>query len=470
MKRLITILLVLVLVSAFVVPFSVKAQNYKPVALMQLKINSENFNVDGLDMKFLPRGSAPLLIKEITYIPVRGVVEAAGGTVGWASKERKVTISLNDKSLNLYIDDPVAEVNGSKVKISDNSDVEPIIVNSRTLIPAEFLIKSLGGTFDLNKATNNIDITLNKHLIQVIDATGRKVMVPKKIYKIVSLYPMSSQLLFPLKSEDKLIATPRGKVVNLNNFVKVFPNAKNLPDASDFRDPNVETILSYKPDLVITTYQTPIKKLEEAGIPVVLLNLESPQLMLKSIQFLGNILGKYEQARQALIYFNEKLNYIKDKTISVNKKATVYIAGANILTTFGGDFYQTYLADLAGALSISKDLKGGKVNVSVEQILLWNPDYIVLASYCADSVDDVLNNPKLKDLKAVKNKNVFRMPSYILSYDLPTPESILGIMWLSDKLYPQIVNFDIEKEARDFYQKVYNFNIPEEDLKAVIGG
>ena len=470
MKRLITILLVLVLVSAFVVPFSVKAQNYKPVALMQLKINSENFNVDGLDMKFLPRGSAPLLIKEITYIPVRGVVEAAGGTVGWVSKERKVTISLNDKSLNLYIDVPVAEVNGSKVKISDNSDVEPIIVNSRTLIPAEFLIKSLGGTFDLNKATNNIDITLNKHLIQVIDATGRKVMVPKKIYKIVSLYPISSQLLFPLKSEDKLIATPRGKVVNLNNFVKVFPNAKNLPDASHFRDPNVETILSYKPDLVITTYQTPIKKLEEAGIPVVLLNLESPQLMLKSIQFLGNILGKYEQARQALIYFNEKLNYIKDKTISVNKKATVYIAGANILTTFGGDFYQTYLADLAGALSISKDLKGGKVNVSVEQILLWNPDYIVLASYCADSVDDVLNNPKLKDLKAVKNKNVFRMPSYILSYDLPTPESILGIMWLSDKLYPQIVNFDIEKEARDFYKNVYNFNIPPEDLKAVIGG
>ncbi|PIV56143.1 MAG: hypothetical protein COS15_02125 [Caldiserica bacterium CG02_land_8_20_14_3_00_36_38] len=277
-------------------------------------------------------------------------------------------------------------------------------------------------------------------------------------------------ILFPLKSEDKLIATPRGKVVNLNNFVKVFPNAKNLPDASHFRDPNVETILSYKPDLVITTYQTPIKKLEEAGIPVVLLNLESPQLMLKSIQFLGNILGKYEQARQALIYFNEKLNYIKDKTISVNKKATVYIAGANILTTFGGDFYQTYLADLAGALSISKDLKGGKVNVSVEQILLWNPDYIVLASYCADSVDDVLNNPKLKDLKAVKNKNVFRMPSYILSYDLPTPESILGIMWLSDKLYPQIVNFDIEKEARDFYKNVYNFNIPPEDLKAVIGG
>jgi hypothetical protein len=43
-------------------------------------------------------------------------------------------------------------------------------------------------------------------------------------------------------------------------------------------------------------------------------------------------------------------------------------------------------------------------------------------------------------------------------------------MWLSNKIYPQIVNFDIEKEARDFYQKVYNFDIPQEDLRLITGG
>jgi iron complex transport system substrate-binding protein len=331
-------------------------------------------------------------------------------------------------------------------------------------------VESLAGTLSEDPTTHVFNVTFEKPLIQVIDATGRKVMVPKKIYKIVSLYPMLSQLLFTVKSEDALIATPKGVVINDVNFAKVFPQAKDLPDASSFKDPNVETILSYKPDLVITTYQTQIKKLEEAGIPVVLLNLESPALMLKSIQFLGNILGKEDTARQSLIYFNEKLNYIKSKTSTINKKATVYIAGANIFMTFGEDFYQTYLTELAGAESVSKNLKGGKVAVSAEQLLLWNPDYIVLTSYCSDSVSDVLNNPKLKDLKAIKSKRVFRMPSYILAYDLPAPESILGIMWLSNAIYPQIVNFDIAKEARDFYQKVYNFNIPPEDLKAVIGG
>lgn len=470
MKRVLSTLLILAVFSTFFVTIPAKAQGYTPTTSIQLKINSENFIVDGFDMKFIPGDSKPVIINGVPYVPVRGIVEAVGGTVGWVSKERKVTVLVNNNSLDLYIDNPVANVNGSKVRISDNINIKPTIINSRTLIPLEFLVESLKGKVLTDQVNDQIDVILNKQLIQVIDVTGRKVLVPKKIYKIVSLYPMSTQLLFPLKSEDKLISTPAGKVTDFNNFAKVLPDAKNLPDASDFRDPNIETILSYKPDLIITTYQTPIKKLEEAGLPVVLLNQESPQLLLKSIQFLGNILGKYEEARQSLIYFNEKLNYIKGKTGIINKKATLYIAGANILTTFGGDFYQTCLAELAGAISVSKELKGGKVNVSAEQILLWNPDYIVLASYCADSVDDVLNNPKLKDLKAVKNKNVFRIPSYILSYDLPTPESILGIMWLSDKLYPQIVNFDIEKEARDFYQKVYDFNIPEEDLKAVIGG
>jgi len=467
MKRLLSVLLVLSLVSVFVIPFSAKAQGYKPVAIIQLKMNSENFNVDGFNMKFNPSGSKPLIINGIAYVPLRGIIEAVGGNAGWASNERKVTISLNDSSLNLYINNPIAEVNGSKVYISDNADVKPIILNSRTLIPLEFLVKTFNGSVHVE--TDNINIILYKQLVQVADVTGRKVMVPKKIYKIVSLYPMATQLLFSLRSEDKLIATPRGKVVNDVNFTKVFPDAKSLPEASDFREPNIETILSLKPDLVITTYQTPIKKLEEAGIPVVLLNFESPQLMLKSIQFLGNILGQYEEARQALLYFNEKLEYIKDKTSIINKKATLYIAGANILTTFGGDFYQTYLIDLAGGVSVSKDLKGGKVNVSAEQILLWNPDYIVLTSYCSDTVNDVLDNPKLKDLKAIKNRDVLRMPSYILAYDLPAQESILGIMWLSNKVYPQIVDFDIAKEAIDFYKRVYDFNVPQEDLRFITG-
>lgn len=470
MKRFFVFLFILSLVAVFFVPTGAKAQGYKPQAWVQLEIGSSVFNVDGFDMTFTPKGSKPVIINNLPYIPLRGVVEAVGGGVSWNSTERKVMISLNDSSISFVIGGSTATVNGAEIQFSQNPQDKPVIIDSRTLIPAQFLAQSLNGKYDLNKATGHANLYIDKQLVQVTDVTGRKVFVPKNIYKIVSLYPMSTELLFPLGAQDELIASPRGKVVNMGNFEKVLPRAKYLPDAGNYMDPNVETILSYEPDLVVTTIGAPIKMLEDAGIPVVVMDQETPQLMLKSIQFLGNILGREKEARNALIYLNEKLSYIKEKTDNINNKATVYIAGSNLLSTFGGDFYQTYLAQLAGAVSVSSVLKGGKVNVSPEQIIAWNPDYIILTPYCSETVQDVLNDPQLKDVKAVKDRNVYRMPSYILSFDLPAPESILGIMWLSNTIYPQIVNFNISQEAKEFYRVIYNFDIPQVDLKSITGG
>jgi iron complex transport system substrate-binding protein len=280
---------------------------------------------------------------------------------------------------------------------------------------------------------------------------------------------MSTQLLFPLNAQDALVASPQGTVINFDNFAKVFPKAKQLPSASDFRNPNIETILSFNPDLVITTYSTPIKKLEDAGIPVALLNQESFQGMLSSIQFLGNVLGKTQEARQSLIYLNQELSSIQNKTKPINNKLTVYFAGSNILQTFGKDMIQNSLVSLAGGVSVSKDVAGGKVTVSYEQILSWNPDFIVLSPYCSDKVADVLSNPNLKGIKAVSNKKVIVMPSFILSYDVPAPESVLGVVWMSNKLYPASVNFNIAEEAKPFYKKIYSYTLTEADIKTIFG-
>jgi len=56
-------------------------------------------------------------------------------------------------------------------------------------------------------------------MIEVFDGTGRKVYVPKQINRIVSLYPMTTTLLFPFKMQDKLVGAAKGKVVN---YSKVF--------------------------------------------------------------------------------------------------------------------------------------------------------------------------------------------------------------------------------------------------------
>ncbi|MGC9125641.1 MAG: ABC transporter substrate-binding protein, partial [Caldisericaceae bacterium] len=226
---------------------------------------------------------------------------------------------------------------------------------------------------------------------------------------------------------------------------------------------------SFAPDLVITTYSTPVKKLEDAGIPVALLNQESFQGMLNSIQFLGNILNRTSEAFKALVYINQEISSIQSKTKPMVNKPSVYFAGSSVLQTFGKDMIQNSLVALAGGTSVSRDVVGGKVNVSYEQILAWNPDFIVLAPYCNSKVSDVLSNQSLQSVKAVKNKNVIMMPAFILSYDVPAPESVLGVMWMANKFYPGSLNFNIDDEAKSFYKNIYSYKLTESDLKIILG-
>lgn len=468
MRKSISLSLVLALLVLVIPLRASKASGYKPFATFVMKANSSNFSVDNLSKQFRNKNVTPVVYNGNLFVPLRDVVNEAGGDVSWDSKERSVTFAINGVKVSFVPGSNSYVLNGQSVNFSADGSLKPFIVKGSTLVPLNMLTDNFGEIVSIN-SPDNFSFNIYKQLVQTSDVTGRKIYVPKKINKIVSLYPMSTQLLFPLNAQDVLVASPKGKVVNLDNFVKVFPKANSLPSAGDFKNLNAETILSFAPDIVITNYTTPISKLEDAGVPVALLNQESPQNMLKSMQFLGNILGKTEEARRSLIYFNQQLSFIQSKTKAIDKKLTVYFAGSSILQTFGKGMYQNSLVGLAGGASVSKDAIGGKITVSYEQILSWNPDFIVLAPYFAGKVSDVLSNPNLKSVKAISNKNVIMMPSFILSYDLPTPESILGVMWLSNKLYNNVVNFNIAEEAKNFYKKIYSYKLTDNDLKFILG-
>jgi iron complex transport system substrate-binding protein len=149
------------------------------------------------------------------------------------------------------------------------------------------------------------------------------------------------------------------------------------------------------------------------------------------------------------------------------KRLKVYVAGTGIFKTFAGDFFQTFMVRSAGGVSVSEQLTGGKVGVSPEQVLIWNPDVIILTSYTLDTVSDVLANPKLQNVAAVRDHRVYVMPRYVVSWDMPVPESFLGTMWLAHKLYPDQVRFDMSAEITQFYQQFYGFTVPAADLAAL---
>lgn len=103
--------------------------------------------------------AAPMIKDSLTFIPVRGVFEAAGATVSYEDATRKVTIALGDKTVVLTIDSRQAYVNDKRVLLTSVPFINP--ENNRTLIPLRFVSEQLGFTVGWDDATKGITIKLS---------------------------------------------------------------------------------------------------------------------------------------------------------------------------------------------------------------------------------------------------------------------------------------------------------------------
>jgi uncharacterized repeat protein (TIGR02543 family) len=122
-----------------------------------LQIGKSTFTVNGSSKTL---DSPPVIKNSRTLVPIRAVIEALGGTVGWDGTARKVTVTLGATSLNLWIGKSVATVNGTNTAIdATNAKVVPEIINSRTMLPLRFVSENLGCSVLWEDATKTITIT-----------------------------------------------------------------------------------------------------------------------------------------------------------------------------------------------------------------------------------------------------------------------------------------------------------------------
>jgi outer membrane protein assembly factor BamB len=103
---------------------------------------------------------SPTVINDRTLLPARYVVEPLGGDVAWDEQEKKVTCILGDVTIEMWIDNPIAKVNGEEVQIDPhNPEVTPTIINDRTMVPMRFLAESLGCQTEWDAESKEIILT-----------------------------------------------------------------------------------------------------------------------------------------------------------------------------------------------------------------------------------------------------------------------------------------------------------------------
>lgn len=431
-----------------------------------MTVNGFDFPVDSANSQVVPIVQADW---NRALVPIRNIVELTGGDVAWMPGTRVVRLWLASHTVELRVGNPTATVDGRSVWIDKDHRVVPTIVLGRVMVPVRFAAESLGGLAAWSAQSRTITLTLPKQMQQVTDMMGHTVTVPRRVMRIATVSSTATQLIFAVGAQDQLVAASFGPAVKGKAMGLIYPRMSQVPDAGNQNTANIETLLNALPDIVLAEEGSALAQMKAVGLPAYAFSAEHPGQLTDAIARMGVLTGHVAQATTSINLLTAKMKTITDAVSSIEtaKRPKVYVAGTGIFKTFAGDFFQTFMVRNAGGISVAEQLSGGKIDVSPEQVLIWNPDVIILTSYTKDTVSDVLANPKLQNVAAVQHHRVYMMPKYIVSWDMPVPESFLGTMWLAQKLYPDQVHVDMAAEIAQFYRQFYGFTVPAADLAAL---
>ena len=296
--------------------------------------------------------------------------------------------------------------------------------------------------------------------VTVTDQAGRQVTIESQPETLVSGYYITTSLLIALGLQDELVGI-EAKADTRPIYALSAPELLELPSVGTAKEFDLEGCAALAPDLVILPLklESAADSLAELGIPALLVNPEDQALLNEAVTLIGAATNTQARA-QALLDFSAEQEQRLADTLAGAETPSVYLAGnSDFLSTAGDAMYQSDMIRMAGGVNAAAEITDTYwAEVSYEQVLAWDPDYIVLASDADYTVDDVLADPNLAGCAAVENGNVFQIPGDAEAWDSPVPGGILGAVWLSSVLHPDLCpEADSLAVIDEFYQTFYGF-------------
>lgn len=298
--------------------------------------------------------------------------------------------------------------------------------------------------------------------VTVTDAAGREVTIEEEPEKLVSGYYITTSMLIALGHADKLVGI-EAKADTRPIYALAAPELLELPSVGTAKEFDLEGCAALEPDLVILPLKLKdtVPALEELGLTVITVNPESLEELNETIKLLVAAIGDPMKGWELLDYNQQTEEFLAEILADV-EKPRVYLAGnSSYLSTAGAAMYQNTLLELGGGENVAAELEDTYwADVSYEQLLSWNPEVIIMASDAAYSKDELLADPQLQQLDAVKNGRVYAMPSAFESWDSPVPSALVGSRWVASVLHGEEYDFEqFRADAADFYQQFYGVEI-----------
>lgn len=324
-----------------------------------------------------------------------------------------------------------------------------------------------------------------RETVSITDQVGRVVEVPVPIETVFCTSPMGTNLLYtlapevlvgwnitPTALEKEFIPEKYRQVVGLGGWF-----GKNTTG-------NVEEIIKRDPDVILDLGTLDEADISEAdriqglvNIPVVVVDgglTESGE----AFRYIGRLLGLEERAEQLAAYCDEVLAEAQANTarLADTDRIRVYYAeGPEGLNTDPEGSGHTEVLTLVGGANVAQvEISSyGMSPVSFEQVLLWNPDVILVASDPSEEsgvYEQIMTGSRWADISAVKTGRVYQIPRGPFDWfdRPPSIGRILGVKWLGNLLYPELYPCDMEAEVRDFYRLFLHIDLTDAQLERLL--
>ena len=313
--------------------------------------------------------------------------------------------------------------------------------------------------------------------IVITDTIGHTVTFDTLPQRIVIAGKATSLLLntlymFP-EAKERLAAYELRQQTAANFAVVVDPGLSTKMKLETNAGP--EQIAPAKPDVVIlkSSMEEKLgKPLEAIGIKVVYVDMETPEKFYADIRNLGTILGDPTRAEEIVAFYQSKTTAISDKVAGMkegDKPSVLLLQYSSKDNTIAFnvppvEWLQTLMVSSTGGTPVWTDAadSGGWTVVTLEQIAVWNPEIIFIVDYSGNAVDvaaKLRTDSQWKELKAVKNGQLFAFPTDFLSWDQPDSRWILGMTWAAAKIHPDLFpDIKITDEITSFYKSLYKMD------------
>ncbi len=267
-------------------------------------------------------------------------------------------------------------------------------------------------------------------VVSYVDGVGRAVVLPRHPLRIISLAPSVTEVLYLLKADDCLI----GVTTDCDWPADV----QRKPKIGSLLNPNYETILAARPDLIIASTagndRAAVYKLADLGLPVYVTAPRSVEGIFDATSAIGRITDHEADGDRLVAQMKTRLQEVKRRLAGLPPTRAFFVTWFDPLLTPGRRTFENDVLALAGVVSISSGTDEYYPRYSLEQVVAQDPDVILTVFHSGKPLPDLSRIAGWRALRAVKQGRV-----YVLDEALqhPSPRFVDGVEELAGKLHPE---------------------------------